>query len=157
MEEMKLNLDDGVIRLNVNENGVLCFNPSDFNLYNRFLDLVQELPEIEKRYLQAHGEQADDADEFSEVRRELCRADEIDSEVKKRLGEVFGGADFDKLLGGVNCMACGSNGELVITNLLNALKPYLENGVKQHAQKVAKKAKLDRDRKRSALNTPGVQ
>lgn len=151
MSEMKLNIDDGVIRLNINDNGVLCFNPGDFNLYNRFLELVQELPEIEKRYLNAHEAQEADADEISTARRELGSAREIDSEVKKRLGDVFGGADFDKLLGGVNCMACGSNGEMVITNLLNALKPYLENGVKQHAERVAEKAKRNREQRRAAL------
>lgn len=152
MEEIKLNLDDGVISLNINDNGVLCFNPSDFNLYNRFVALVQELPEIEARYLRAQGEDvgAND-DQIANARRELGRADEIDSELKKRLGDVFGGADFDKLLGGINCMACGSNGEMVITNLLNAIKPYLEDGVKRHAERVAEQAKRNREQRRAAL------
>ncbi len=151
MNELKLAIDDGLLRLNINDNGVLCFNPSDFNLYNRFLALVQELPEIEARYLKAHGVQEDDGDVYAEARRELARADEIDGEVKKRLGDVFGGADFDKLLGGVNCMACGSNGEMIITNLLNALKPYLEEGVKRHTERVAEQAKRNREQRRAVL------
>ena len=150
MSEMMLNIDDGIIRLNINDNGLLCFNPSDFNLYNRFLALVQELPEIEARYLKACDAQEDDEDELSGARRELGRTDEIDREVKKRLGDVFGGADFDKLLGGVNCMACGRNGEMVITNLLNALKPYLEEGIRHYTERAAEKAKQNREQRRAA-------
>ena len=154
---LNLNVDDGLLRININDNGLLCFNPSDFSLYNRFLSLVQELPKIEERYIRKCGEgEPEDAENDAErAKKELGCAAEIDKEVKTRLDAVFGnGADFDKLLGGVNCMAYGANGELVISNLLNALKPYLESGVKQHAEKAAERAKLDRERRRAAHGMP---
>lgn len=46
----KLVIDDGLVRLDINGNGVLKFNPSDFNVYERFYALTKELPEIEKKY-----------------------------------------------------------------------------------------------------------
>ncbi len=154
---LNLHVDDGLLRLNVNDNGLLCFNPSDFSLYNRFLALAQELPEIEARYIGEHGEDESDAVEGSaeKAKKQFDCADEIDREMKSRLNAVFGnGADFHKLLGGVNCLAYGGNGEMIIANLLNAIKPYLETGVKQHAQRAAERAKLNREQRRAALEKP---
>ena len=40
----KLKVDTGVTELEINENGILRFNASDLNIYNRFCALVQVLP-----------------------------------------------------------------------------------------------------------------
>ena len=154
-ENQKLHFDDGLLRLEINDNGLLTFNPSDFNVYQRFAKLLKDLPELEKRYI-AEVE-ADSGDvEPSEGQavelagRELDRAHEMDSEIKRRLGEVFGpGNDFDALLGGVNVMALGNNGERVISNLLNALAPYIEDGANRQMESAAREAKLNRERRRA--------
>ena len=152
----KLVIDDGLVRLDINGNGVLKFNPSDFNVYERFYALTKELPEIEKKYA-AEVESLPDDDETEQAMalagRELTRAKEIDKEVKDKLSSAFGvGNDFDKLLGGVNIMAFGSNGERIITNLLNALLPYVENGIKKHTNNEVTAAKLNREQRRAARN-----
>ena len=136
----KLMLDDGVLELDINGRGLLRFNPSDFNLYERFCRLAKELPEIEKQYV-AEVEEQGEADGLELAGRELARAKEIDADIKRRLSDVFGEAnDFDQLMGGVNLMAFGRNGERVITNLLNALTPYLTDGINSHMQGAAAKA-----------------
>lgn len=146
----KLRVDDGLLRLDINGNGVLVFNPSDFNLYGRFINLWRELPEIESRYVSEVEEPDDDADEMEAIGKRLETAKSIDREVKTRLDGVFGaGNDFDKLLSGINCMALGSNGERVIANLLDALRPYIEKGVQAQLDNAAKKAKLNREQRRS--------
>lgn len=151
----KLVIDDGLVRLDINGNGVLKFNPSDFNVYERFYALTKELPEIEKKYAAEVENIPDDItdEQATELTgRELERAKAIDAEVKARLSAAFGpGNDFDQLLGGVNVMAFGSNGERIITNLLNALLPYIENGVKQHTSNEVEAAKLNREQRRAAL------
>lgn len=154
MNTQKLIIDDGLVRLDINGNGVLKFNPSDFNVYERFYALTKELPEIEKKYA-AEVETLPKGTETEQAMalagRELIRAKEIDAEVKAKLSAVFGtGNDFDQLLGGVNIMAFGSNGERIITNLLNALLPYVENGIKQHANSEVAAAKLNREQRRAA-------
>jgi len=150
----KLVFDDGRIRLDINENGVLVFNPSDFNLYERFYALTKELPELEKKYaaeVEHIPEGADSSQEMELVGQELVRAKAIDAEIKAKLSAVFGsGNDFDQLLGGVNVMAFGANGERVITNLLNALVPYIETGVKTHTDSEVAAAKLNREQRRAA-------
>lgn len=136
----KLMLDDGVLELDINGRGLLRFNPSDFNLYERFCRLAKELPEIEKQYV-AEVEEQGEADGLELAGRELTRAKEIDADIKRRLSDVFGKEnDFDQLMGGVNLMAFGRNGERVITNLLNALTPYLTDGINSHMQGAAAKA-----------------
>ena len=148
----KLSIDDGLVRLDINGNGLLCFNPSDFNLYNRFIDFTKELPEIEKKYrLEVETPAAPEEGAVLDlVGAELERARAIDLDVKARLSSVFGsGADFDQLLGGVNCMAFGGNGERVITNLLDALRPYIEQGLQKHVEGAAAKAKLNREQRRT--------
>lgn len=153
----KLNFDDGVLHLDVNGNGLLCFNPSDFNVYQRFCALVKELPELEKQY-RTEVEQLPEGTAEGEIielaGKELDRAKEIDAAIKHKLSGVFGARnDFDQLLGGVNLMAFGSNGERIITNLLNALTPYLEAGVKKHLKDVAadavEEAKQNRAQRRA--------
>lgn len=149
----KLNLDDGILELDINGRGLLRFNPSDFNLYERFCSLVRDLPGIEKQY-KAEVEVADAADnetgEIELVGRELARAKEIDADIKRRLSGVFGTEnDFDQLMGGVNLMAFGQNGERVITNLLNALSPYLTEGINKHMKGAAAKAVAEANAKRA--------
>ena len=154
MNTQKLIIDDGLVRLDINGNGVLKFNPSDFNVYERFYALTNELPEIEKKYaaeVEALPEGTEAEQAMALAGRELIRAKEIDTEVKAKLSAAFGsGNDFDKLLGGVNIMAFGSNGERIITNLLNALIPYIENGVKQHTTGEVASAKLNREQRRAS-------
>lgn len=154
MATQKLNFDDGLLRLDINGNGLLTFNPSDFNVYQRFFALAKELPELEKKYVSdveaSTGDDPDDTKIFELAGRELERAREIDADIKRRLGDVFGpGNDFDRLLGGVNVMALGSNGERVITNLLNALAPYIEQGVDNHVTSAASTAKANRAQRRA--------
>lgn len=138
----KLMLDDGILELDINGRGLLRFNPSDFNLYQRFYALAKDLPEIEKQYVaEVETAQSDDADTLELVGRELIRAKELDADIKRRLSDVFGKEnDFDHLMSGVNLMAFGHNGERVITNLLNALQPYINAGVERHMRGAAAKA-----------------
>ena len=149
-----IQFDDGLLRLDINGNGLLTFNPSDFNVYQRFFQLAKELPELEKRYA-AEVETPPEGDLTEEetvalTGRELDRARAIDREIKDRLGAVFGpGNDFDALLGGVNLMALGSNGQRVVTNLLNALAPCIEEGAQRHMEKAAEEAKLNRAQRRA--------
>lgn len=154
MKTEKLLIDDGLVRLDINGNGVLTFNPSDLNVYDRFCALVKELPELEQKYISEVESLPEDAQEEQVIElagRELARAKEVDTLVKKKLAAVFGADnDFDKLLGGVNIMAFGGNGERIITNLLNALLPYIEKGVEKHTQSEVAAAKSNRDQRRAA-------
>ncbi len=133
----KLNFDDGLIRLEINDNGVLTFAPSDMNLYQRFMAFSRELPALEEKYhtdIEAPEDGGQDA-EIALTGKLLDQAKEIDADIKRRLSEVFGpGNDFDKLLGGVNLMSFANNGERVITNFLRAITPYVEAGAKKYAQ-----------------------
>lgn len=150
----KLIFDSGVKCLDVNGNGELRFNPSDFNLYQRFCAFIKELPQLEARYraeVEAASNDGSTESDMELVGRELDRAKEIDATIKRKLSDIFGANnDFEQLLGGVNLMAFGSNGERVITNLLNALTPYLEEGVKKHMKDTAADAVAEAKKNRAA-------
>ena len=149
-ETKTLQFDDGLLRLDINGNGILTFNPSDFNVYQRFFGLLKELPELEKRYAAEVEQPGSEDDSFALAGRELDRARELDREIKDKLGAAFGpGNDFDALLGGVNLMAVGNNGQRVITNLLNALAPYIEEGAERHMRDTAQAARLNREQRRA--------
>ena len=112
----KLTFDAGVKSYRINGGGVLRFNPADPNLYARFMDAVEQVKQMEQELVQTGGDPLD----------KMCQADQ---QIKKTLSWVFGeGNDFDGLLGGVNLLAVASNGERVITNLLQALLPVLTEG-----------------------------
>ena len=133
----KIQLDSGVRSYRINGGGILRFNPSDPNLYSRFLEAVEKLQEAEKELTrQAETAQAQD------IVKLMTQADE---KMKNILGWVFGESnDFHKLLGGVNLLAVADNGERVVTNLFAALEPVLVEGAKRCAGQQAEKARLER-------------
>ena len=133
----KIQFDSGVRSYRINGGGILRFNPSDPNMYSRFLEAVEKLQEAEKELTrQAETAQAQD------IVKLMTQADE---KMKNILGWVFGESnDFHKLLGGVNLLAVADNGERVVTNLFAALEPVLVEGAKRCAGQQAEKARFER-------------
>lgn len=137
----KIIFDSGVKEYQINDNGVLRFNPSDPNVYARFFDAAEQIQQIEKD-LVAKGEDLNNTENNGEAAIRLMQ--EADKKVKEILSNVFGeGNDFDQLLGGVNLLAVAGNDERVITNLMQALLPIIEQGAKKCAdQKVGDAVQL---------------
>lgn len=152
----KLIFDTGVKEYQINENGVLRFNPNDPNVYARFMDAVKKIQNIEES-LVAEGDTvlADAEGNSGEAVLQLMA--KADKEVKKLLTEVFGKEnDFDAFLGGVNLLAVASNGERVLTNLFEALTPILTEGARNCAEHqvstAVDEAKTDRAQRRAAAS-----
>lgn len=133
----KLTLDTGLRSYRINGGGVLRFNPADPNLYARFLEAMEKIKAMEDS-LPGTGEDS--------PLENMCRTDK---QIKQLLGWVFAGNDFDGLLGGVNLLAVATNGERVITNLLQTLLPVLTEGAQLCAgvqvDKALAQAKLRRE------------
>ena len=131
----KLVFDNGVKEYQLGDSGVLRFNPSDPNVYARFMAAVNKLPDIETELVEKARilEQSDNREaNGAEV---LKLMEEADRKVKQLLNNVFGGGnDFDEILGGANLMAVTGNGERLITNLLAALQPVLVEGAEKISQ-----------------------
>ena len=140
----KIIFDNGIKSYKINGAGVLRFNPSDPNVYARFLEAADKLQAVETA-LAEEAKQCDRADGAGVVQL-LHRADQ---EMKQVLGWVFGEEnDFHKILGGVNLLAVADNGQRVATNLLEALQPILVEGAERCAKEkvdgAVKKAKARR-------------
>ena len=122
----KLLFDSGIKTYKVGA-GTLKFNPTDPNLYARFLEVLEELSALEQTLPQ--GDNA------------IAALAQTDKEVKARLSYVFGaGNDVDGVFGGVSLLAVGANGERLITNFLAAIEPILSQGARVCA--AAEAAKL---------------
>lgn len=149
----KLVFDSGVKEYQIGDSGVLRFNPSDPNVYARFMEAMDSIQAVEcklvaeaKELEQTNGTE----NSGSAVLKLLAKADR---EIKEILSDIFGGDnDFDKILGGVNLLAVAGNGERCITNLLNALQPIMVAGAEQCAKHQAGNAvaaaKLNREQRR---------
>lgn len=136
----KLQFDSGVKEYQVNDTGVLRFNPSDPNLFQRFLDAADEISTIEKDLTRGAGDGEQDG---SWVIRAMAEADK---KAKAVLTRVFGADnDFDQILGGVNLLAVGQNGERIITNLFEALLPILQDGAETCAHLCAEAILAERE------------
>ena len=148
----KLIFDTGVKEYEVNGKELLRFNPTDPNVYRRFMEVYSQLESMEKEY-EARVEPLRNAVDDSEVKRGeklLSIMKEFDSKVKGRLSYIFGEEnDFEKIMEGVNLMAVGANGERVLTNLFTALTPIIEEGIAQHDQEKVEKAVLQANANRS--------
>lgn len=130
----KITFDTGLKTYQINENGVLRFNPSDPNVYKRFKDMGEKIETMKAEY----NERTKDLTDGSVAVDILA---EYDQQMKSLLAFVFGEwNDFDTIFEGANVMAIAKNGELIITNFLDALRPIVEAGVKEYAKMEAKKA-----------------
>lgn len=133
-----IQFDSGVKEYRINGTGVLRFNPSDPNLYARFLDALDKVKSLEQeltdkaREMDASETRADNGEAV------LRLMQDADRQIKAVLAEVFGAEnDFDRALGGVNLLAVAENGERVLTNLLAALQPILVAGAEAYADRQA--------------------
>ena len=124
----KLTFDTGIKSYRVGA-GVLKFNPTDPNVYARFLETLDSRSALEAELTQTSGEAAVAA---------LAAADKT---VKEKLSYVFGpGNDMEAVFGGISLLAVGANGQRLITNFLAAMEPILSEGA--HRCAAAEAAKL---------------
>ena len=134
----KLLFDSGVKEYQIGDSGVLRFNPSDPNVYARFMDAMGAIQTVEGNLVAKAKEleKLNGAEESGAAVLKIMA--EADREIKKILSDIFGGEnDFDKILGGINLLAVAGNGERVITNLLNALQPVMVEGAQNCAKRQA--------------------
>lgn len=144
----QLIFDSGIKEYQINGKGVLRFNPSDPNVYARFVDAMPKIEQIEKEMAEKANNIGKDSGAAGEQVLRIMR--ETDRKIKAELSFVFGdGNDFDQILEGVNLMAVASNGERVIANLINALQPIMENGAKECVRSEVADAKLNRAQRRA--------
>lgn len=134
----KLLFDSGIREFQVNDTGVLRFNPGDPNVFDRFLSAKEQLEGIEAHLVEKGTALAGRKDQVAGEESVRLMA-EADKEVKAVLSRIFGpGNDFDEIMGGVNMMAIGGNGERVLTNFLAAITPILVEGAERCAsQKIS--------------------
>lgn len=108
--------------------GILKFNPTDPNLYARFLDSLDRLTDLEKELTAA----STGAEAVNALRN-------ADTRVKSILAEVFGPEnDMNDIFSGVSLLAVGDNGQRLLTNFLGAIEPILSDGARRCAAAEAK-------------------
>lgn len=148
----KLIFDTGMKSFAVNDGGVLRFNPSDPNVYARFVEAAAKIQAVEDDMVKKSQSINAEGEEAGEAALKLMK--EADQEMKKILGWVFGEInDFEKIFAGVNLMAVGENGERVITNFISALLPIMQAGAQKCANEqigdAVRAAKLNRAQRRA--------
>ncbi len=138
----KILFDSGLRRYKLGE-GVLQFNPSDPNVYARFLEAVDKLKDLETELVEKIKDLDADGAQVVALMRQA------DGQMKQTLNWVFGpGNDFDKMLGGVNLLAVAANSQRVATNLFAALEPVLVCGAESCAAGKAAQAVAQAKRRR---------
>ena len=132
----------------------LVFNPSDPNVYARYMNAMDTIKAVETE-MAAKANAVKVEDDTVEARaaagsEALRIMEETDLRIKKILNGIFGaGNDFNEILRGVNLMAVTSSGDRVINNVLNALSPIMEAGAKSCVETEIKEAKLNREQRRA--------
>lgn len=138
----KIEFDSGVKEYEIGS-GILRFNPSDYNLFHRFLEAADKIQQVEEE-LVAGGTGVTTGVDIVRL------MSETDKKAKDLLNEVFGGEnDFHKILGGINLMSVAGNGERVITNLFHALTPIITEGVERCVSATVVEARAARDARRA--------
>ena len=141
-----LHIDTGIQEFQINDRGVLRFNPSDPNVYSRFFGITDEIGKIDEAMAKEIAELSE-----GDGKGALKVLQNADAKAKALLNDVFGlDNNFDDILAGLNIMAAGQNGKRVIVNLFEALAPIFEAGAKKCAAAKLESAKLNRERRRTA-------
>lgn len=139
----ELNFDSGIVEYRVNGKATLSFNRSDPNLCNRIQDLSSKLAAIDSD-LKKEKDAADDGLALMKI------LSAYDKRIKAELSFVFGEQnDFDAIFEGQNVMSIAGNGQLLITNFLDAIRPVIESGVKEYAKLEAANAVAQAKRERA--------
>lgn len=151
----KLIFDSGIREFQINDNGVLRFNPADPNVYARLMEAGENIKAVESKLLSKAKELIPDDTEEANGAAVVQLMAEADKEIKEILVYIFGAENnFDEIFAGVNLMAVGDNGERVLTNFLNALTPIVQKGAekcsKQQIGSATAKAKANRAQRRAA-------
>ena len=151
----KLNIDLGIKSYQFVEGGaLLVFNPSDPNVYARYMNAMDEIKAVEQEMAakaNAIVAENDSVEAQAEAgAKSLQIMEETDRRIKTILNGIFGGENnFDSILMGVNLMAVTEGGDRVINSLLEALAPIMENGAKACVETEIKEAKLNREQRRA--------
>lgn len=141
----RLQIDTGVQEFQINDGGILRFNPSDPNVYNRFFAASEDIRKIDNEIAKETATLQDGDNEGM-----LNIMKKADEKVKALLNDIFGlDNDFNQILGGINLLATGKNGKQVIINLLDALMPIFESGIKKSADEKLASAKMNREQRRA--------
>lgn len=145
----KLNISVGIKRYQLVEGGdALTFNPGDPNVYARFMEMIPKIKavqeEMSSKAKKVDINSADAGEETLKIMRET------DTRMKNILNEIFGKENnFDNILSGVNLMAVTEGNRRVIDNVLEALTPIMNAGVKSCVETEVNTAKLNREQRRA--------
>lgn len=142
--------DSGIREFRINGAGILRFNPTDPNLYGRFLKATDKISALEKE-LAAKAAAISAEDGMAAVHL----MQEADESIKDILTEVFGPENnFREILGSINLLAVGANGQRLLINLLDALSPILTEGAKQYANSQTEAALTQARKNRAGRKAP---
>ena len=130
MEELELDL--GMVEYPITGGGRLRFNPTDPNLYARFLAMLPEMEQVESRF-RSRAKLCQDGSGVLEL------LGQVDKELKSMLGQVFEGNDFHEALGGIHLLALGGDGRTLAETLLASLEEILSRGAERLAGMEAQK------------------
>ena len=142
--------DSGIREFRINGAGILRFNPTDPNLYSRFLQATDKISALEED-LMSRAASVPDGDAFAAVRL----MQEADSAIKDILTEVFGPENnFREIMSSINLLAVGANGQRLLINLLDAISPILTEGAKQYADSQTEAALTQARKNRAGRKAP---
>lgn len=136
----KLIISTGIKRYEVNDSGeIFSFNPTDANLYARFLRAKEKIEaigdELEKKKAELDLENRADSEEAAFI------LEDADKRCKQALRECFAvDNDFDAMFDYVNCYSITDTGDCVIVNFLKAITPIIEKDVAKYTKEKAKRA-----------------
>jgi hypothetical protein len=145
----KLNISVGIKRYQLVEGGAaLSFNPSDPNVYARYMEMIPKIKSVEQEMAEKAKYVNINSDDAGEQTLRIMR--ETDRRMKDILNEIFGKENnFDDILMGVNLMAVTEGGNRVINNVLDALTPIMNAGAKSCVETEVNSAKLNREQRRA--------
>lgn len=124
----KLTFDTGIKEYEINGRAVLRFNPTDPNMYARFMKAVEKIQAVERECLKKV--------ELGEGEKNVAQSAiqvlaDADSMVKDILSEAFGhNNDFHDIFDGVNVIALRRDGKTrVLDAFIDAVLPIIESGL----------------------------
>lgn len=136
-------INTGMKEYRLTEKGApLRFNPSDPNVYARFVESMDKIKKIEQEQAAKIAAVGNGPDRGETILRIMH---ETDTRMKTALDHVFGcGNDFHAILEGVSLSAVAANGRRVIENLMDVLTPIMEQGASSYVSAEVEAAKRNR-------------
>lgn len=148
---VNINFDDGFKRVVINgdEDRVIKWNPSDMNLLDRLMNLMEWIEgDLQDRIIELGVDDISDLDKYS-----TGSITELSEEVCEQIDKAFGPGTSQAAFQGANPISPTPSGTFIFENFIESITPLVKDSVDEYEKASSKYTKVANKHKKQVSRT----